>query len=195
MVDTFGKNPLSVRSCYSTLPILYLSCCIQLFNYVNIVKSQTLCTIRWDSVTTRNNVYKNMNPMVAYQGALTTWSKWVDLNLDANQTKVIFRGMSPRHNKENGWKCYNQKFPLAVVKHPHEIEQLEIVKRTLRKMRFPVYLQDITMLSAYRRDGHPSVYGRRFVNKKGTRVYASDCSHWCLPGVPDTWNEMLSTMI
>ncbi|CAN1344073.1 Protein trichome birefringence-like 36 [Linum perenne] len=54
-------------------------------------------------------------------------------------------------------------------------------------MRFPVYIHDITSMSALRRDGHPSVYRRADVS--------SDCSHWCLPGVPDIWNEMLSSML
>ncbi|GBG59156.1 hypothetical protein CBR_g32172 [Chara braunii] len=41
---------------------------------------------------------------------------------------------------------------------------------------------DITHLSYFRIDGHPSNY---------TRKGGSDCAHWCLPGVPDTWNEIL----
>ncbi|CAI0420472.1 unnamed protein product [Linum tenue] len=53
-------------------------------------------------------------------------------------------------------------------------------------MRFPVYLQDITSMSALRRDGHPSVYRKDI---------SSDCSHWCLPGVPDIWNEMLASLM
>ncbi|KAJ6972836.1 hypothetical protein NC653_033222 [Populus alba x Populus x berolinensis] len=32
--------------------------------------------------------------------------------------------------------------------------------------------------------GHPSIYA-------GNRSSIQDCSHWCLPGVPDTWNEFL----
>ncbi|CAM8969655.1 unnamed protein product [Rhodiola kirilowii] len=148
----------------------------------------------WDKYMLRNKIYKNMNLMVAYEQALATWSKWIDQTLDQNQTRVIFRSMSPRHNRENGWKCYNQKFPLAFVSRQHETEQLQIVRQTLRKMRFPVYLQDITMLSAYRRDAHPSVY-RKFVNKDTRGGHRSDCSNWCLPGVPDNWNEMLSAII
>ncbi|CAN6921912.1 unnamed protein product, partial [Brassica oleracea var. botrytis] len=32
------------------------------------------------------------------------------------------------------------------------------------------------------------------VPRGGTPVDApQDCSHWCLPGVPDTWNEILYT--
>lgn len=45
------------------------------------------------------SLYKSMNPMVAYQKGLTTWAKWIDLNLDPRQTRVFFRSMSPRHNR------------------------------------------------------------------------------------------------
>ncbi|KAK7364550.1 hypothetical protein VNO80_13287 [Phaseolus coccineus] len=34
------------------------------------------------------------------------------------------------------------------------------------------------------KDGRPSIYGTG-----GHR--GLDCSHWCLPGVPDTWNVLL----
>ncbi|KAL2323045.1 hypothetical protein Fmac_027424 [Flemingia macrophylla] len=46
---------------------------------------------------------------------------------------------------------------------------------------------NITYLSEFRIDGHPSKY-----REPGTPTNApQDCSHWCLPGVPDTWNELL----
>lgn len=64
-------------------------------------------------------------------------------------------------------------------------------------MSFPVSFQDITTMTALRRDGHPSVYSK-FVSQTGKQHlgdYKSDCSHWCLPGVPDTWNEMLNVML
>lgn len=62
------------------------------------------------------------------------------------------------------------------------------MKEVLRKMRTPVGLLDVTTLSQLRRDGHPSIYG--FGGGRG-----NDCSHWCLPGVPDTWNELLFALI
>ncbi|OEL18792.1 Protein trichome birefringence-like 6 [Dichanthelium oligosanthes] len=43
--------------------------------------------------------------------------------------------------------------------------------------------------SHFRIDGHPSIYGRKAVDLTASSV--QDCSHWCLPGVPDTWNELL----
>jgi hypothetical protein len=52
-----------------------------------------------------------------------------------------------------------------------------------RKIQF----LNITYLTEFRKDGHPSKY-----REPGTPALApQDCSHWCLPGVPDTWNEFL----
>lgn len=151
----------------------------------------------WDFLVDGNNAYTNMNPMVAYEKGLTTWAKWIDLNLDPRETRVFFRSMSPKHNRENGWKCYNQKEPLQYFSHPHVPPQLPVLTGVLQRMRFPVYLQDITTLSALRRDGHPSVYGKSIgqEEKQHVKGYTSDCSHWCLPGVPDTWNEMLNVLL
>ncbi|EOY19246.1 Trichome birefringence-like 36 [Theobroma cacao] len=151
----------------------------------------------WDYYMEGKSLYKNMNPMIAYQKGLTTWAKWVDLNLDPRKTRVIFRSMSPRHNRDNGWKCYNQKSPLAFFSHPHVPEQVLVLQGVLRRMRFPVYLHDITTMSAFRRDGHPSVYRRALnqADRQHPREFSSDCSHWCLPGVPDIWNEMLSALL
>ncbi|KAL6005351.1 hypothetical protein ACLOJK_005917 [Asimina triloba] len=43
------------------------------------------------------------------------------------------------------------------------------------------------LLSNLRSDGHPSLH-----REPGTPVpIRQDCSHWCLPGVPDVWNELL----
>lgn len=52
-----------------------------------------------------------------------------------------------------------------------------------RKIQF----LNITYLTEFRKDGHPSMN-----REPGTPALApQDCSHWCLPGVPDTWNELL----
>lgn len=64
-----------------------------------------------------------------------------------------------------------------------------IVEEVIKQMRTPVTILNITNLSGLRIDGHPSIYGRRPAN--GVPSSIQDCSHWCLPGVPDTWNELL----
>lgn len=54
---------------------------------------------RWDYYMEGQSLIKSMNPMIAYQKGLTTWAKWIDLNLDPRRNRVIFRSMSPRHNR------------------------------------------------------------------------------------------------
>ena len=96
-------------------------------------------------------------------------------------------------NENNGHHCYNQTEPVAFEGYtPPVPHQVPIVKEVVRSMRFPVTLMDITELSQFRKDGHPSVYSNVFNNeeKKHPDKFG-DCSHWCLPGVPDTWNELL----
>lgn len=64
---------------------------------------------------------------------------------------------------------------------------LGVQKKVLSKMKTHVELLDITVLSQLRIDGHPSFYG---VSSTGC-----DCTHWCLAGVPDTWNLILNNFI
>ncbi|CAN1239191.1 Protein trichome birefringence-like 14 [Linum grandiflorum] len=52
-----------------------------------------------------------------------------------------------------------------------------------------IKLLDITALSELRDEGHISNYSARTTNG------VSDCLHWCLPGIPDTWNELLAAQI
>ncbi|KAJ8636623.1 hypothetical protein MRB53_010890 [Persea americana] len=55
-------------------------------------------------------------------------------------------------------------------------------------------IMNVTQMTALRPDGHPSIYflgataGPAPLNKQ-------DCRHWCLPGIPDTWNELLYARI
>jgi hypothetical protein len=59
----------------------------------------------------------------------------------------------------------------------------------------PLTLLNITQLSMYRKDAHTSIYKRQWSEptpeqRADPKTYA-DCVHWCLPGLPDTWNELL----
>lgn len=50
-----------------------------------------------------------------------------------------------------------------------------------------VNILNVTYMTEFRKDGHPSSH-----REPGTPANApQDCSHWCLPGVPDTWNQLL----
>ena len=69
-----------------------------------------------------------------------------------------------------------------------------------RGMRVPVSFLDITRLSEYRKDAHTAVhtimYGKILTpEQKADPAAFADCIHWCLPGLPDTWNELLYARI
>ncbi|CAN1806666.1 Protein trichome birefringence-like 4 [Linum perenne] len=65
----------------------------------------------------------------------------------------------------------------------------KVVESVISEMKTPVFYLNITKMTSYRRDGHPSVYHDRRGGSGGRRF--QDCSHWCLPGVPDSWNQLL----
>ncbi|CAL0328855.1 unnamed protein product [Lupinus luteus] len=126
------------------------------------------------------NKIVNMDHMEAYRIGLTTWAKWIDSNIDPSKTSVLFQGIAATHSVGKG--CQGQATPLQGSQPPYP--GVDIVKSTLRRMRNPVHLLDITLLTQLRIDGHPSIYN-------GHGASDVDCSHWCLAGVPDTWNEIL----
>jgi len=116
--------------------------------------------------------------------------KWVDSRIQQQPSlKVFYRTISPRHfsNGEwyNGGTCDNT-IPFMSEKNDqvqtHKASDL-VPAKAVEGTR--VKLLDITALSALRDEGHVSKYGVR------ARHGIQDCLHWCLPGIPDTWNEIL----
>ncbi|CAO2813230.1 unnamed protein product [Amaranthus hypochondriacus] len=147
----------------------------------------------WDLILDGDKKYKDMDRLVAYEKGLKTWARWVDLNLKSTKIKVFFQGVSPDHMDALNWTapnartCIGATQPLVretynevIQQHPAE----KIVEKVLQTMKRPVHLLRITPLSQLRRDAHPGIYGIG-------RQRLPDCSHWCLPGLPDTWNHLL----
>ena len=104
--------------------------------------------------------------------------------------------------KGDGGNCFSESQP---IQKPYwgtgsNLDIMGIVKDVLGRMQVNVRLINITQLSEYRKDGHTSVYGERKgklltkEQKSDPKNYA-DCIHWCLPGVPDTWNEILYAVL
>ncbi|KAG6421405.1 hypothetical protein SASPL_117957 [Salvia splendens] len=60
-----------------------------------------------------------------------------------------------------------------------------VIRTVLSNMDKPATLLDILLLTQLGKDGHPSTYAGGGI----------DCSHWCLAGVPDTWNQLLYTIL
>lgn len=64
-------------------------------------------------------------------------------------------------------------------------------ENVMHVMKTPVLYLNISRLTDYRKDGHPSIYRSVSLKQQTVAEHSQDCSHWCLPGVPDTWNELL----
>ncbi|XP_050216148.1 protein trichome birefringence-like 43 [Mercurialis annua] len=149
----------------------------------------------WDFIQQGHKIYRDMDRLVAYEKALRTWARWIQLNIDPAKTKVFFQGISPDHENSTDWgdssgkNCRGETEPYLKPNYPGGVHPAEaIVERVLPTISKQVTLLNITALSQLRKDGHPSAYGIG-----GHR--ATDCSHWCLPGVPDTWNVLLQAAL
>ncbi|XP_057978109.1 protein trichome birefringence-like 12 isoform X1 [Malania oleifera] len=55
-----------------------------------------------------------------------------------------------------------------------------------------IQLLDLTHLSEFRADAHPAIW---LGKKDAVATWGQDCMHWCLPGVPDIWVDILSELI
>lgn len=108
--------------------------------------------------------------------------------------KFLCRGGAWNH----GGHCHEEVKPLT----DEEVEREQpipwtnkhikaAINKNIKVKRSAVEFMDVTTLTNYRADAHAGLYG------KNTNIHGlppksrQDCSHFCLPGVPDTWNELL----
>lgn len=54
---------------------------------------------RWDNYQIGDKIISDMDRMVAYKIALTTWANWVDSNIDPTKVAVFYQGISAVHYK------------------------------------------------------------------------------------------------
>ncbi|KAL6626271.1 hypothetical protein ACP70R_029997 [Stipagrostis hirtigluma subsp. patula] len=145
----------------------------------------------WDYIQDGNTLVKDMDRTEAFAKGMQTWARWVDANLVHTDTTVFFQGFSPSHRKGEEWgaprgkTCVGETQPLnnTAAYHGEPNPQDAVVRRVLAGMAKPVHLLDITFMSQLRKDGHTTRYNG---DSHGT-----DCTHWCVAGVPDTWNVFL----
>ncbi|KAJ0246428.1 Protein trichome birefringence-like 6 [Hirschfeldia incana] len=138
-------------------------------------------------------VHPKLDVSTAFKKALQTWSSWVDKNVDPKRTRVFFRSAAPSHFRGGEWNsgghCTEANKLLNQTFKPSYSGKNIIVEEVLKQMKTPVTLLNVSGLSQYRIDAHPSIFGAKPENRRSQAV--QDCSHWCLPGVPDTWNHFL----
>ncbi|KAL8531335.1 hypothetical protein ACS0TY_008094 [Phlomoides rotata] len=147
----------------------------------------------WDYIESGGKVVKDMDRMVAFHRGLDTWKKWVESPaLNPAKTKVFFQGVSPFHYHGEEWNepaatdCSKQTAPFisgTIIYPGGEPLASKVLKAVVKsESTKPIHLLDITYLSQLRKDGHPSKYNE---------FRGMDCTHWCVAGVPETWNLLL----
>lgn len=140
----------------------------------------------------------------AYRLTLKRMVRWVEENMDPEKTRVFFTSMSPTHYRSIEWggeqdgSCYNQKAPIDDPTYQSSSaskSMMQVVEQVLGETKIPITILNITQLSAFRKDAHASVFKQRRHELTPEQLanpgsYA-DCTHWCLPGLQDTWNVIL----
>ncbi|KAF2307752.1 hypothetical protein GH714_031476 [Hevea brasiliensis] len=140
-----------------------------------------------------SHVYDELNVLEAFRKALTTWARWVDANINPMKSVVFFRGYSASHFSGGQWNsggaCDNEVEPIKNAKYLTEYPpKMLVLEKVLRGMKTHVTYLNVTQMTDYRKDGHPSIFRKQNLSpeeRKSPLLY-QDCSHWCLPGVPDT---------
>ncbi|KAJ7965430.1 Trichome birefringence-like family [Quillaja saponaria] len=120
----------------------------------------------------------------AFREALNTWSSWVERMSNSNRTKIFFRTFESSHwSGQSRNSCKVTRRPLSKT-HGRERSLIsDIIIKVVKKMAVPVTVLHVTPMGAFRSDGHVGTWS--------DNPSIADCSHWCLPGVPDMWNEIL----
>ncbi|XP_010546847.1 PREDICTED: protein trichome birefringence-like 10 [Tarenaya hassleriana] len=145
-------------------------------------------------------VKMEMRPEDGYRKAIETVVQWVQDEVDSSKTQVFFRTVAPVHFRGGDWRtggtCHMETLPeIGTSLVPSGTwGQKKILNDVLsglsnRSETVKLKLLNITAMAAQRKDGHSSLY---YLGPAGPApLHRQDCSHWCLPGVPDSWNELL----
>ncbi|XP_051218101.1 protein trichome birefringence-like 10 [Lolium perenne] len=154
-----------------------------------------------------HEVKMDMSVNDAYRRSIHTLFDWLHREVNSTKTQAIFRTYSPSHFSGGDWNtggdCQLETLPdkTPVKSMEQWADMLKPVIDVLGSNHRPklagLDILDVTRMTAQRKDGHLSVFRnsassrQAFLNKTSEVKEVEDCSHWCLPGVPDTWNELL----
>uniref|UniRef100_A0A0E0BFA7 Uncharacterized protein n=1 Tax=Oryza glumipatula TaxID=40148 RepID=A0A0E0BFA7_9ORYZ len=138
----------------------------------------------------------------AYKRSIQTLFGWLHNEVNSSKTHVIFRTYAPVHFRGGDWKtggnCHLETHPdVTPVKSLEQWADFlnpvnDVLGNSFRPKLLGLDILNVTQMTAQRRDGHVSVH----LSPSGpVPLYRQDCSHWCLPGVPDTWNELVYNLL
>ncbi|XP_031398180.1 protein trichome birefringence-like 34 [Punica granatum] len=163
--------------------------------------------VLWGSFKSPDAIYKEVKMPRAYEMGMTTWSQWLEIHVNQSNTELFFVTMSPTHERAEDWggftgqNCYQETE--LITKEDYwgsgsNLAMMRVVETVINDLRargVTIQVLNITQLSEYRKEAHPAIHRKQYRPLKEEQLanpmsYA-DCMHWCLPGVPDVWNELL----
>ncbi|GAV69425.1 PC-Esterase domain-containing protein/PMR5N domain-containing protein [Cephalotus follicularis] len=131
-----------------------------------------------------NAMKLGMSIPIAFRFALGTWASWVEKVIDRNRTRVFFRSFEPYHwSNQSRRFCNVSQHPMPDTEGRDQSVYSDTISEVVKNMTVPITVLHITSMSAFRSDSHVGIWS--------DNPSVPDCSHWCLPGVPDMWNEIL----
>ncbi|XP_043698485.1 protein trichome birefringence-like 10 [Telopea speciosissima] len=143
----------------------------------------------------------DMSVESAYQRSIMTLVDWIGREVNMSKTQIFFRTFSPLHFRGGDWRnggtCHLETLPELgpSLVTSQSWPQFSIVGDILqahsnKPQVMGLDVLNVTHMTSRRKDAHASLYYQG--PKAGPApIHRQDCSHWCLPGVPDVWNELL----
>ncbi|KAL3626231.1 Protein trichome birefringence-like 10 [Castilleja foliolosa] len=149
-----------------------------------------------------SNVKMDMEVDTAYEKALETVVNWINREVNTTKTQVFFRTYAPVHFRGGDWRsggtCHKETLPElgSTIVPSNTWTKYNIFAQLIASHSHSRALDvlNITHMTSRRKDGHSSLY---YLGPKAglASIHKQDCSHWCLPGVPDAWNELLYALV
>lgn len=133
-------------------------------------------------------------PRVQYSAAVGVAARTIANTMRNFRGNKLFASYPPVHFKGGPWhkggRCDMYTQPLTSSQYSPLAEAEQHNRMLMENLAgTDVRLFNITKVSGLRPDGHPSSL-QSFMGAGGNRI--QDCVHWCLPGVPDVWSQLLS---
>ncbi|TYJ37172.1 hypothetical protein E1A91_A05G358500v1 [Gossypium mustelinum] len=152
--------------------------------------------------------YGTVVPVVKLESISKHGDNWKNVDYLIFNTYIWWRyptmkALRSDWNNTNRIKCWNETSPFPNISRIDVGTNRQLFTTTvnvIQSMKIPLHFFNITRLSEYRKDAHTSIYaapGGKLLTQeqKSDPARYADCLDWCLPGLPDTWNELLFALI
>lgn len=170
-----------------TIPLKYFDVAIFMSgHWYQVALGNTV--VRARTFLKKDKVLFNIPGIDAYHMSLEFIKRWI-LRRSGYKGSLFFVTFSPSHySAQSNCRATRPLTPKNMYAYAAKNDATKwatMEKSTMGQSRFKV--MDVTLMSHGRPDAHVATNYGKPANSK-TRW---DCTHWCLPGVPDVWNELL----